>query len=244
MSRETMQAQFDDNVKRLLADIEAIVPVEYELHDKKCYQTIIKKDGGCGLPNKAIVYYYEPLNLAKLAHELYHLKIGLLLGDCSVMLDLPENNMEARMLFSKSFCSDFMNNSDHVVFYPLYKEAGYDDDSFFDDFNPESFEPYYTDMIENGIKNTKGEYITSRVGNLLGLLTLYMFFPLDNRFSNHKKKLKRIDTTLYGIYVRYLDGLKNIKIEPQYRENFQSLYLGFRDEMLAWIRTHKMLILQ
>ena len=238
-----MEELFDDNIKSLVAEIRSIVPLDFELHDQNNYAAIIKKIGGTGAPCRCVVWYYEPVNLAKIAHELYHMKIGLTLGDNSVMVDYANMDGISQMLFNKEFCSGFLNQCEHLLFYPLFHEQGYDDQYFFEEISPEKFEPTYNLLVEQGVKRQNGEFPLYNLSNYMKLLTLYMFFPIDNRFNNHKKALKRLEPEIYRMFNTFLNELKTIRIVPQDCNRLQSLYLLFRDNIAIWAKNHKIVLL-
>jgi hypothetical protein len=233
-----MEEQFDDNIKTLCEEVRAFVPLTFEQHDKKCYNSIIKKEDGVGKPIAATVWYYEPLCLAKIAHELYHLKIGLTMGDNADMLATPESGLYAKMILSKEFCSDFLNQAEHVIFYPYYHEQGYSDDEFFEEIAPEQFIPILDDIVKGGLKNRSGEYIFNRVCKYIKLITLFMFFPIDNRFAVHNRQLKHVDATLYNIMKTFKRVIQGMKIAPGNWPHLEGAYVNYRKEIEKWTRNH------
>lgn len=234
-----MEEQFDDNIRQLCDEIRTFVPLTFEQHDKPCYNSIIKKENGVGKPNAAIVWYYEPLSLPKIAHELYHLKIGLTMGDNADMMATPESDLFARMILNKAFCSEFLNQVEHMLFYPYYHEQGYSDDEFFEEIAPEKFIPALDDIVKNGLKSIGGEYIYNRVCNYLKLMTLFMFFPIDNRFAVQNRQLKHVDATLYSIMKTFKGGIQGMEIAPENWPQLKSAYVNYRKEIEKWTKTHK-----
>lgn len=235
-----MEEQFDDNIKQLCDEIRVFAPLRFEQHDKKSYNSIIKKENGAGKPLEAIVYYYEPLCLAKIAHELYHLKIGLTMGDNSDMLTTAERSgLYASMILNKEFCSDFLNQAEHVIFYPYYHDQGYSDAEFFEEIAPEQFKYVYDDIVNNGLRNRSGEYVYNRVYNYLKLMMLYMFFPIDNRFAMENRQMKHVDTALYNIMKNFKKVLLSVKINPTDWPQLEIAYINYRKEIEKWTSNHK-----
>lgn len=234
-----MEEQFDDNIRQLCDEIRAFVPLTFEQHDKPCYNSIIKKENGVGKPNAAIVWYYEPLSLPKIAHELYHLKVGLTMGDNADMIATPESGLFASMILNKKFCSEFLNQAEHMIFYPYYHEQGYSDDEFFEEIAPEHFIQVLNDIVKKGLKNRDGEYIYDRVCNYLKLMTLFMFFPIDNRFAVQNRQLKHVDATLYNIMRTFNKVILGMKIVPENWLQLDSAYVNYRKEIEKWTKTHK-----
>lgn len=169
-----MKELLDSNNKELVAEIESIVPIYFIQHKESCYQATVKKDLK-GEPTLAKLWYYEPLSQAKLAHELYHIKIAVLLGDNASMIILPEENMYASIFYNKEYCTDFLNHIEHLIFYNIYKDAGYSDNDFFEYVNPEKAAIHYQNIISNGIKNEKGLYNIYRLQEYIRLLVLSLY---------------------------------------------------------------------
>lgn len=234
-----MEEQFDDNIRQLCDEIRAYVPLTFEQHDKPCYNSIIKKENGIGNPIAAIVWYYEPLSFPKIAHELYHLKIGLTMGDNADMMAAPESGLFAKMILDKEFCSDFLNQAEHLIFYPYYHERGYSDDEFFEEIAPEQFIPVLDDIVKSGLKNRSGEYIYKRICNYLKLMVLYMLFPIDNRFAVQNRQLKHVDATLYNIMKTFKRVILGMKIAPENWPQLEIAYVNYRKEIEKWTWTHK-----
>lgn len=235
-----MEELFDYNIRQLCDEIRAFVPLTFKLHDKKCYNSIIKKENGEGKPREAIVYYYEPLCLAKIAHELYHLKIGLTMGDNSDMLTTVERSgLYACMILNKEFCSDFLNQAEHVIFYPYYHSQNYSDDEFFEEIAPEQFKSVFDDIVKGGLRNISGEYVYNRVCNYLKLMMLYMFFPIDNRFAVENRQLKHVDSNLYNIMKNFKKVLLGVNINPTDWPQLEIAYINFRKDIESWASSHK-----
>jgi hypothetical protein len=237
-----MEELFDANIKELVAEIRSTVPLDFVEHDNHEYSAIIRKNSETGEPCSCVLWYYEPLNLAKIAHELYHLKIGLMLGDNTVMLDYSNMNGIVQMLFCKQFCTGFLNQCEHFLFYPLFHAQGYDNKDFFESFEPEIYEPIFNKLVGQGLKRSNGEYTLNDVSNYMRLLALYMFFPFDNRFNSHKKALKRLQPEIFSIFNTFLNGLRTIHIIPQDRDKLQSLYMHFRDQITNWEHNHRIVL--
>lgn len=237
-----MEEQFDDNIRQLCDEIREFVPLTFERHDKPCYNSIIKKENGAGKSIAAIVWYYEPLSLPKIAHELYHLKIGLTMGDNADMMATPESGLFARMILDKEFCSDFLNQAEHVIFYPYYHEYGYSDDEFFEEIAPEQFIPVLDDIVKSGLKNRSGEFIIHRVCNYIKLITLFLFFPIDNRFAVQNRQLKHVDATLFIIMKSFKKVIRGMKIAPENWPQLESAYVNFRKEIEKWTKVHKIVL--
>jgi hypothetical protein len=233
-----MEDFFDDNIKQLCKEIREIVPLRFEKHDEHSYNATINKANETGQPIGAIVWYYDPLSLSKLAHELYHIKIGLVLGDNEIMLPNSKNSQYTRFLLSYDFCEEFLNHVEHFIFYPIYKAQGYSDDEFFENINPDPFDAKLNEIAKQGVKKSNGEYVLIRVADYFRLMVLFMFFPIDARFKNRVRQLKHIDIGLFNLFKGFKDIINGMDIEPNNRQKLQNAYASFLSEIEKWTLNH------
>lgn len=234
-----MKELFDDNIKQLCKEIKEIILLRFEKHDKPSYNSTIEKDKKTGQPIDALVWYYDPLSLPKLAHELYHIKIGLVLGDCEPMLPGQGNSMYSRLLLNDHFCEQFLNQIDHCIFYPLYKNQGYPEDEFFEIVDPVPYISKLDEIEKEGVKEKSGEYDLIRVADYMKLIALFLFFPIDSRFSHQVRRLKHIDATIFSFFKDFKKSITNLDIVPSNRQKLQETYESFLEKIDCWTLKHK-----
>lgn len=234
-----MEHLFDDNIKQLCKEIRETVPLDFVKHEKQSYNSTIKKDDKTGSPESATVWYYEPLSLPKIAHELYHIKIGLILGDIEVMVAGCSNNFYTQHLLDYEFCSGFLNQIDHCIFYHLYKSQGYPDMDFFEGVDPVPFNAKLDTIEKVSIKQSNGKYVFEHVANYMRLMVLFMFFPIDGRFKNQVHRLKHIDSSLFNIFKDLQKVVTGMDIMPENREKLQNAYVSFRNAIDHWTSSRK-----
>ena len=216
--------------KALVAEIEKMVPVNFTLcEDAGQYQSKSKKNGGKIV--SAEIYYKYPLEQAKFSHELLHMKVDLILGDCYFLYWLScEDEMLAKVV-DENFCADFLNVTQHVIFYPDILDMGYSIEEQFEMPRDEAkIEVIYQDALKSRLKY-KGVYDGQRIKCYVQLLVMYMFYPDEKRFAHRVKALKRICAPLYALVKNLRDTLDDIAIDASNREIVQDAYMEFATKL-------------
>lgn len=235
-----IEERFDDTIKILCKEIRKIVPLIFEQQDQKSYNAeIIKKSNGEEYPISAVVWYYEPLSLPKIAHELYHVKTGLILGDISIMVPGPSNDYYTKKLLNHRFCQEMLNQTEHCIFYPYYKAHGYPAEEFYEVINPEPYFDILAEIEKKGIKRPDGKFVFQNVMDYLKLIVLFLFFPIDSRFSNQIRRLKHIDTDLFSIFKIFKNTITGLAIIPNNREILQTAYASLLTSIDDWSLKHE-----
>lgn len=223
----------DENIQVLLDEIKKSVPIQFTSWDKDYSASTVHKEDGMGKPISAEVFYKQNPSCAELVHELLHIKTSLILGDNAIMLD----NKRFCILFDKKFCEDFINQSEHLLFYKDYQLMGYPPDKFYDQFQDNG--KTYLDILELKGLRTNGIIKEWSLTTFVKLCVLYLSFPIDNRFKTQKKSLKHIESTLYKVVDDYFKSLSEIHIEPYDKDKVEKLYESFAYNIVAWIDSHK-----
>ncbi len=223
----------DENIRSLIDEIEKTIPVIFTSWEKEYSASKIHKENGVGKPISAEVYYKHNPSCPEIAHELLHIKTSLILGDNSIMLD----NKRFCILFDKKFCEDFINQSEHVLFYKDYLSMGYPSVEFYEQIE-DSGQQYLNILERNGFR-TNGKITEWSLTAFVKLCVLYLSFPIDNRFKTQKKSLKHIESTLYKVVDDYFKSLSGIHIVPTDRDKAEGLFESFANNIVAWIDSHK-----
>ena len=236
MTSDEIKALLDDENSKLLCKIEKLMPVEFIEHNKPKYESVIRKSD----PVHAEVFYYTPLSQEKIAHELLHMHLASTLGDCSCIVYPDPTCIHTTCLFGPDFCSDLLNQSEHIITYPLYLKMGYAPLSFVESITDEH-DVEFQQILNMGIQRNS-MYASRNVDCFIRLCVYYMFFTIDNRFKEKCKALETLDKSLYRIIETYYVSLKTISIKPKEKQKLQNTYKALRDNLTRWYKNHNVIL--
>lgn len=231
MEEEHLRKDLDSQNKTLLSEIERRVPVRFTRWDNDYYASQLHKNSG-GEYCEAEVFYKEPLEQAKIAHELLHSKTGLILGDNAIMFAVENQTIPFQYMMKGA--ENIGNVCEHVIFYPVYIEMGYNEEDFCEqakDLDRRMEELAF--LLKNGLKD-KGHYSSQKVSQYLGLAFSFLFYPHEERFKKEVKQLRKIDVTLFSRIMRLKEACCNLDIIPENRDYIQEAYLDFANNMNDW----------
>ena len=237
MTSDEARSTLDEGNSKLLERIEKLLPVEFLDKGGTEYNSVIRKSN----PIHAEVWFYTPLSQEKLAHELLHVHLASVLGDCSCLLYADPTCIFTTCLFTEQFCTDLLNQSEHVITYPLYLKMGYEPLKFVESIK-DAHDSEYQLILLHGVQRN-GVYSSRNVDCFIRLCVYYLFFTIDNRFKQKCKALKDIDKTLYQVVENYHSALKTITIKPQNRNKLQNIYKSFRNNLTRWYKNHNVRII-
>lgn len=213
-----------DANKKLLTEIEGKIPVKFEESNKDYWQAGIRKEENCG-----VIYYKEPFSDCKIAHELLHIKIGLIMGDNGIMLCYCGKNALLNWLFlnkDNDAASQILNAYEHLAIFPLYKNMGFDKDEFFEDQNENSYNEFIKKLDAEGIRNN-GKISIDNFITIFSCLISFLFYPIDDRFKTHLAIIKNRERELYGIFKNFRDQLQKLPLNKTGRKQIQIVYTSF-----------------
>lgn len=238
MTSDEVKQRLDDANSKLLAKIETNIPVIFIEKDatsivqnKMCYESVLRKSE----PVHAEVFFYTPISQEKIAHELLHMYIASTMGDCANIIYIDPKCLFTTCLFTDTFCTDLLNQSEHVIMYPLYKRMGYNPELFVESLI-DMHDTEYQSLLNYGIQNN-GVYSSRNVDCFIRLCIYYMSFPLDNRYKRKCKQLRSIDKSLYSIIESYFNQLQSITINHRNRPKLQQAYKSLRDNIAKWVNS-------
>lgn len=152
-----------------------------------------------------------------------------------IVLILDPKCIFTTCLFTDTFCTDLLNQSEHVIMYPLYKRMGYDSDLFVESLD-DMHDAEYQSLLSYGIQN-KGLYSSRNVDCFIRLCIYYLSIPLDNRYKRKCKQLRSIEKSLYSIIETYFNQLWSITLSSPNSKVLQQIYKSLRDNIARWVNS-------
>lgn len=232
MTEAEIRGGLDDNNQHLVSEIEKLIPVRFTVWNETYYECHVHKNNG--ELAEAEIKCKEPISQAKIAHELLHAKISLVLGDIGIMytIDNPNDFFNAMMAIENA--SMINNACEHLMSYPEFIDMGYDEAEFFE--SPEDIDARRQEidkLYRNGLKDN-GHYESRKVFSYLALLFSFLFYPNEDTFKREVKKLQKIDIKLYVIVNKLRLDCKELAIESDNREFIQNAYYNFAISLNKW----------
>lgn len=226
----------DDANKEILASIEQYVPVKFTKMDCDNYCSQMHKNGE-GLPMSAEIIYKDPMEQAKFAHELLHMKADLMIGDDLIVYEIAMSDEKLSKIMDKQFCEDLLNVTQHIAFAPDIEEMGYGMEQFeYETVSPKT-EEIYEDALKTRLKFL-GVYHSERVQCYLKLLLMFMFFPDEKRFAKQVKALKNVDYILYSRVKELRNAFENVELSEESYDFIQDQYKAFAEGVQKWVHEH------
>lgn len=226
----------NDTNKKIVSFIEQYVPVIFTKKECDNYESQMHKKEN-GSPKSAEIFYKEPLEQAKFAHELMHMKTDLMIGDDQIVYEISLSDRRLSKIIDEQFCADLLNVTQHVVFAPEMKELGYGMEQFeYETLNP-TIKSIYNDALETKLK-FMGVYDSTRVQCYIKLLLMYMFYPDDKRFTKEINALKTIDFVLFSIVKKLHIAFEDLELDERNKDYIQNQYREFAEGIQKWIHKH------
>lgn len=234
MTEQEIRSSLDPAIQELLSEIEMAVPVRYTKWDNDHFACQVHKNAN-GVQCEAEIFYKEPLDQAKIAHELLHAKTSIILGDNSIMFSV-ENQCQLFINFlSHENASNIVNVCEHIIFFPDYLDMGYEEEDSFEE--PTDLDNMFQelDFLESDGLKENGHYSYKKLFLFLSLVFSFVFYPNENRFKREVKRLRKIDMPLFFIINNLKKACYNIAITPNNREHLQEAYRQFAEKMNEWM---------
>ena len=186
-----------------------------------------------GNQREAEVFCKEPLSQPKIAHELFHAKTSLILGDNGIMYAIPNQTKMFQYMMDKNNASNIVNACEHVIFFPDYLDMGFDEMDSFE--QPHDLDARHRELkgLSGGLKEN-GHYSPAKVFQYLGLVFSFYFYPNDRRFRTEVRQLKKIDYPLFMRIKKLRDACTDLAIVPENKDIIQDAYYDFAVDMNAW----------
>lgn len=234
MTEQEMKQCLDPTIQHLLAEIETYVPVKFTQWEKDFYACQVHKDCN-GAQKEAEVFYKEPLQQAKIAHELLHAKTSLILGDNAIMFGVENQCQLFQYFMSPENASNIVNVCEHVIFFPDYLEMGYsENDSFEQPTDLDKRMEELADLENHGLKEN-GHFSAQKVFLYLSLVFSFLFYPNEARFQKEIKKLRRINIPLFSVMNKLKRDCTDVKITPDNKDYIQHAYFEFANKLNEWM---------
>lgn len=234
MTEQDIRNWLDPEIKKLLLEVEAMVPVKFTLWGEDFFACQVHKDN-YGVQCEAEIFYKEPITQAKLAHELLHAKTSLILGDNGIMFSVDNQCALFPYFLSHYNASNIINACEHNIFFPDYLDMGYAEDDSFE--QPENLDKRMKELsyLETyGLKES-GHYSSEKVFLYIGLVFSFLFYPGEKRFARVVKRLRKIDVPLFSIMMSLKLACSDLEIVPENKDFIQQSYLEFAKKMNAWM---------
>lgn len=234
MTDQEIRNWLDPEIKKLLAEVEAIVPVKFTLWDEDYFACQVHKDTN-GVQCEAEVFFKEPPSQPKIAHELLHAKTSLILGDNGIMFSVQNQCALFPHFLSHHNASNIVNACEHNIFFPDYLDMGYAEDDSFE--QPQDLEKRMKDISAletHGLKED-GHYSSEKVFMYLGLVFSFLFYPGEKRFKKVVKRLRKIEVSLFTIMMNLKKDCSDLVIVPENKDFLQQSYFEFGEKMNAWM---------
>ena len=227
--------ELDDNNREMVNRLMEAFPVEFRVWQNKCYSAILKT---IGVPSsKIVILYYPPISQEKIAHELLHMFCQLSLGTNECILSSPDEEDIYKKVFTEQFCEWLLNNAEHILMYPYYKDMGYDPNHFFEAFDDPG--NIVAEFKQRGIRNHGSKYSLAMVVNYLKLCIHLQAFPLDNSCQKYLKEIKQIEYPLFSAVSRFFKGIEDIEISANNYDYIQDKYIELRKTIVSWINRNR-----
>lgn len=236
MNEEELRAWLDPQNRQLLTVIEQTVHVRFTLWDGNSYGCQVHKDEQ-GVKREVEVFYKEPLSQAKIAHEMLHAKVDIVLGDGITLFDVPNMTKALEGLLANA--SQIVNDCEHVIFFPDYLGMGYREEDSFEEYNISEETRNNLDFLCNHGLKQGCNYDIKRVFQYLSLAFSLRFYPNEDRFTGELDRLRRLDRALYSKVERLWDDCMELEIIPGDRVLLQNAYRNFSTTMNSWFRANK-----
>lgn len=236
MDESQLRTWLDTNNQKLLVEIEIEykIPVKFTLWEKDSYGCQVHKNEQ-GAKCEVEVYYKEPPTQAKIAHELLHAKVDLVLGDGITLFDVPNMTKTHQGLLQNA--DQIVNACEHYIFFPEYLDMGYlEKDSFEEYETSDKFRERLESLCQHGLKQGL-KYNIDRVFQCLSLAFTLCFYPNEERFATEKNRLKKVDRVLYN-KVDELREACEIDIDSEFSADLQNAYRKFSRDMNSWFRAN------
>lgn len=235
MNEEQLRAWLDANNRSLLEQIETIIPVKFTLWDKNHYACQVHKDNQ-GQKREIEVYYKEPLSQAKIAHELLHAKVDVILCDGITLYDVPNICKATEGLLTNA--DQMVNGCEHYIFFPEYLDLGYAEEESFEEYQiPAESQELLDSLCQHGLKSGL-QYDINKVFQFLSLSFTFCLYPNDERFIAEKERLKSLDKVLFSKVDKLRDDC-DLEIIPENRQYLQDAYREFTRSVNSWFLANK-----
>lgn len=224
----------------LLTEIEKKIPVIFEEWDKKYWSATIR-DSGVG-----VVYHPLIFSDAKAAHELLHIKIGLIMGNNKVLFDEAIKRVSSipsfLFLFQHDVCQYFLNSYEHMKIFQEYLDMGFESSDFFEnDGHDEGINTPFFDVINKGGLSLKGEYKIALLGQYICTTIAHMSYPFDNSKKKGLKILERTEKPLFKIIKNYWDKILSLPLTDEGKTKMDEEHKNFIKSMEKWIAGKKII---
>lgn len=223
-----------DNNKKLLSEIEEKLPIVFECWNNSYwgakyfnYKTLGK------------IYHPNEFSDAKVAHELLHFKISLIMGNNSILVIKAKLKDSHVVNFIRDeMVEDFLNHYEHMMLYNEYKAMGFDDDDFFDKdsfIETEREMKQFTDSIKKGGLSFKNEYAYNTLYPYISATIACLSYPLvKDKWKKELKILEKSDKALFSILKRYWTEVLSIPLSEEGKVKLFRVHEIFIDNLSKW----------
>lgn len=209
VSKDNILNRLDKPCQELLAEVQEHISINFFLREDdkhECDFHVINRDQN-NKPKEGQILFYEPIESAKIVHELLHAKCSCVFLDDNRIFDIVRtlSSHIAKKVLTFDLCQSILNQAEHYIIYPHYIHMGYDNDKFVESlsFDHEGWNTFVKNYQRNNIKMTD-------VYNLINTLHHIVLFPIDNRFKVIMRELKHIERELFDAFKCFRDELPSL----------------------------------
>ena len=223
--------ELDQACLSLLNDVEQYIAIDFVQQDTPPYGFQVTERTTNHLPKTGRVFYYQPINSAKIAHELLHAKIDYFLGNGMCIYKYAQNIDVLNSLFDYNMCADFTNQTAHKIFYKEYAAMGYSPENFVEGVH---WDTQGWNALKLRWKKTPKENQLVDIKNFILAITHIMLFPIDNRFAYIEREMKHMERDLFAIFKKFRDIIETLQIRATDGDKMEQAYMAFIKDIHSW----------
>ena len=238
MDENELRAWLNPENQQLLSEIESKIPVKFTLWDKDFFGCQVHKNEQ-GEHCEVEIYVKEPLSQAKIAHELLHAKVDLILGDGYELFNVENKTKDLETLLDGDGAGNIVNACEHLIFYPDFIDMGFlENDMFENDCLSDEAKHNLGYLYKHGLKQGY-IYNMDRVFQYLGLAFSFCFYPNEKKIEEEFKILKDIDSVLFSKVNTLKENCVDLEITPENKAFLADAYNQFSKGMNSWFIANK-----
>lgn len=237
MNEQELRNWLNPANQQLLTELEGIIPVRFTQWERNYHGCQVHKaENDVQHPVEVEVFYRNETSQAKIAHELLHAKVDVILCDGITLYDVPNICKATEGLLTNA--DQIVNGCEHYIFFPEYLDMGYAEDESFEEYQLSAESQQLLDSLcQHGLKSGL-HYDVNKVFQFLSLSFTFCLYPNDERFVSEKERLKNLDKVLFSKVDKLRDDC-DLEIIPENRQFLQDAYREFTRRMNSWFLANK-----
>lgn len=238
MDENEIRAWLNPKNQQLLSEIESKIPVKFTLWEKDYFGCQVHKNEQ-GEHCEVEIYVKKNLSQAKIAHELLHAKVDLVLGDGYELFNVENKTKALEDLLSGDGAGNIVNACEHLIFYHDFIDMGFsENDMFENDCLSDEARKMLDNLHEHGLKLGLN-YDINRVFQYLSLAFSLCFYPNEKKFEEEIKILKDINSVLFSKVNTLKKTCVDLEITPENKVVLADAYNQFSKGMNSWFNANR-----